>query len=153
MRLKVPLTGSVLDYDVLAAKHDGIGVVGDPLDPVKPVDVNLGHVSWGLVTIDLVNDLAEIEVSPAENINVPDLDAGGKQKVDKDSNPLYKTRAATPTEKQGFLDNAKNLVESHTKDELYTMSKSERLVKPAEAVEKYKTNPPNVAAREQLLAQ
>ena len=143
MRLKVPLTGNVLDYDILAAKHDGIGVVGDPNDPVKPVEIGLS--SWRLVTIDLVNDLAEIEVSPPENINV--LKVGGN----KDNPADWTSRPATSSEKQGFLDNAKNLVESHTKDELYTMSKSKRLIKPAEAVEKYKKNPPNVAAREALL--
>lgn len=141
MRLKVPLTGRVLDYDILAAKYDGIGVVGDPNDPVEPIAINLGHVSWRLVTIDLINDLAEIEVSPAENINVL-----------KDGNLKdWTSRASTPIERQGFLDNAKSLVESHTVDELYTMSKAKRLVKPAGVVEKYKQNPPNVAAREQLL--
>ncbi len=147
MRLKIPLTGAVLDYDILAAKYDGIGVVGDNNDPVKPVEISLGNVSWRLVTIDLVNDLAEIEVSPAENINV--LKSGGNPDNPND----WTSRATTEMEKQGFLDNAKTLVESHTKDELYTMSKSKRLVKPAEVVEKYKTNPPNVVAREQLLAQ
>lgn len=147
MRLKVPLTGTVLDYDILGAKYDGIGVVGDPNDPVKPVEINLGYISWGLVTIDLVNDLAEIEVSPAENINV--LKAGGDPLNPAD----WTSRVSTPTERQGFLDNAKSLVESHTVDELYIMSKSKRLVKSAEVVEKYKKNPPNVAAREQLLAQ
>ena len=147
MRLKVPITGTVLDYDILAAKYDGLGVVGDNNNPVRLVTINLGNVSWGLVTIDLVNDLAEIEVSPGENISEPDLDAEGKQKVDKDGEPLYKTRAATSAEKQGFLDNAKSLVEGHTKDELYAMSKSKKLVKPVGVVEKYIKNPPNVAAR------
>jgi len=147
MRLKIPLTGSVLDYDILGAKYDGIGVVGDPSDPVKPVEINLGHVSWGLVTIDLVNNLAEIEVSPAENISV--LKDGGNPDKPED----WTTRPSTPIEKQGFLDNAKSLVESHTVDELYTMSKSKRLVKTEEVVEKYRGNPPNVAAREQLLSQ
>ncbi|MDP2873516.1 MAG: hypothetical protein Q8P31_13415 [Bacillota bacterium] len=146
MRLKVPLTGTVGDYDILAAQHDGIGVVGSLLDPVKPVELNLRHVSWRLVTIDLVNDLAEIEVSPAENINV--LKEGGRT----DNQADWTRRAATELEKQGFLAVAKSLVESHTKDELYTMSKAKRLVKPTEAVEKYKKNPPNVAAREALLA-
>jgi hypothetical protein len=147
MRLKVPITGTVLDYDIQAAKYDGIGVVGDPSDPVRPINISLGNVSWGLLTIDLVNNLAEIEVNPAENISV--LKAGGDPLKPED----WTSRQSTPTEKQGFLDHAKSQLESHTTDELYAMSKSKRLAKPIEAVEKYKKNPPNVAKREQVLAQ
>jgi len=143
MRLKVPITGKVLEYDPVAGQIDGIGVVGDPDDPVKPVDIHLGNVSWRLVAIDLENDLAEIEVSPGENINV--LKDGGDPQKPED----WSSRAATPVEKQSFLDNAKSAVESYTKDELYTMSKSKRLVKSANALEKYKMKPPNVGVREQ----
>lgn len=144
MRLKVPITGTVLDFDPDAAKLDGNGVSGHPDDPVC-IAIDLGNVSWRLVTIDLVNDLAEIEVSPGENISV--LKVGGDPLKPED----WISRKATEQEKQSFLDNAKNLVEGHTKDELYIMSKSKRLIKTTEAVEKYKKNPPNVAVREQLL--
>lgn len=147
MRLKVPITGTVLDYDPVAGQIDGIGVVGDLNDPVKPVNINLGNVSWRLVTIDLENDLAEIEVSPRKNISI--LKDGG----DPDNPEDWEGRLATELEKQGFLDYARNQVESHTVDELYAMSKSKRLVKPAKALGKYRKNPPNVAARERLLSQ
>lgn len=147
MRLKVPITGKVLDYDPVAGQIDGIGVVGDSNDPVKPVNINLGSVSWSLVTIDLENDLAEIEVSPGKDIVI--LKDGGNP----DNPDDWISRPATVQEKQGFLDDARHLIESHTTDELYAMSKSKRLVKPAEALEKYRENPPNVAARKRLLSQ
>lgn len=147
MRLKVPLTGTVKDYDPVAGQLDGIGVVGDPNDSVEIININLGNVSWRLVTIDLQNDLAEIEVSPGENVKA--LKDGGNPDNPED----WFLRPATEEEKQGFLDNAKNLVEGHTKDELYTMSKSKRLVKSAGVVEKYREKPPKVAARERLMPQ
>ncbi|MBA7568402.1 hypothetical protein ES708_10123 [subsurface metagenome] len=147
MRLKVPITGKVLEYDPVAGQIDGIGVVGDPKDPVKPININLGNISWRLVTIDLENDLAEIEVSPGENIAI--LKAGGNPDNPND----WTSRLATKEEKQGFLDNAKSQIESHTVDELYTMSKSKKLIKTARAVKLYKQKPPNVVARERLMSQ
>lgn len=147
MRLKVPITGRVLGYDPKAGQIDGIGVVGDNNDPVKPISINLGNVSWRLVTIDLENDLAEIEVSPGENINI--LKDGGNP----DNSEDWTSRPATEEEKQGFLDYAKEAVESHTVDELYTITKAKRLVKPTKAVNLYKQKPPNVKARERLMSQ
>ena len=130
MRLKVPITGTVIAFDPATAKLDGVGVSGDPNDPVR-IDIDLGNVSWRLVAIDLKNDLAEIEVSPGENIDV--LKSGGNPANPED----WSSRATIPIEKQGFLDNAKHLIESHTKDELYALSSSKRLVKSAEVVQAY----------------
>lgn len=62
MRIKVPITGTVLGFDGEAAKLDGHGVTGDPNDLVR-IDVDLGNVSWRLVSIDLISGMAEIEVS------------------------------------------------------------------------------------------
>lgn len=147
MRLRVPITGTVLDYDPAAGQIDGIGVDGDNNDPVKLVNISLGNVSWRLVTIDLENDLAEIEVSPGKHISI--LKDGGNP----DNPDDWISRPATEQEKQGFLDFARNQVESHTKDELYDISKSKRPVVPAKARGKYRKNPPNVAARERLMSQ
>ncbi len=147
MRLKVPITGTVLEYDPRAAQLDGIGVVGDPNDPVELIKIDLGRGGWRLVTIDLENDLAEIEVSPAKDISV--LKDGGNPDEPED----WTSRPATDQEKQGFLDHVKDVVESHTVDELYALSNSKRLVKPAEAVGIYREKPPNVAAREELMSQ
>lgn len=147
MRLKIPITGKVLEYDPKAGQIDGIGVIGDNNNPVKIVNISLGNVSWRLVTIDLENDLAEIEVSPGERSSL--LKDGGNPDNPED----WTSRPATEEEKQGFLDYAKNLIESHTVDELYAITNSTRLVKTPEMVELYKEKPPNVAARDQLLSQ
>lgn len=138
MKVRIPLTGKVTEYH---PELDGLspsgGISGDLDNPIKPIPINLGNVSWKLVGIDLENDLAEIEVEPSDIISV---DTG---KLDGEGNPIYETREATEQEKQGFLDYAKNQVESHTVDELYTMTKAKRLVKPAGAVKLYKQKPPN----------
>lgn len=145
MRLRVPITGTVLAYDPVAGQLDGLGVVGDPNDPVMLININLGNVSWRLVTIDLENDLAEIEVSPGETVS--QLKDGGNPNNPNDWQP----RPTTEQEKQDFLAYAKSLVESHTKDELYTISRSGRLTKSAETVQLYKEKPPNVAKRELMM--
>lgn len=132
MRLKIPLTGTVLSYDTELAEYRGSsGIAGDLNDPIRPVPIDLGNVSWRLIAIDLENDLAEIEVKPSENINT--VRDGGNP-----DNPEDRfTRPSTEQERQGFLNYAKNLVESHTKDELYAMSGKKRLVKSEEIMRKY----------------
>ena len=147
MRLKVPVTGRVLDYDPVAGQLDGLGVIGDPNDPVRLVNINLGNVSWRLVSIDIENDLAEIEVTPGKYISI--VKDGGTP----DNPGDWVSRPATKKEKQEFLDNVKQIIESKTTDELYAMSGSRRLVKPAGIEKRYKKNPPSAAARERLLAQ
>ena len=142
MRLKIPLTGTVSEYDPKAAQWDGLGVVGDNNDPVKPININLGNVSWGLIAIDLVNDLAEIEVSPGENINVLKAD-----KIPPGLAEDWTSRPATVEEKQGFLDHAKQAVEGKTKDEHYASTGTKRLVKPPGAVEIYIAKPPKIGIR------
>lgn len=141
MRLKIPLTGTVLEYDPVAAQLDGIGVVGDPKDPVRPVNLNLGGVSWRLIAIDLVNDLAEIEVSSPKFKDV--LKDGGNP----DNPDDWSRRQTTDTEKQIALNYARNLIETHTIDELYSLSKSKRLVKPAGSVTLYQQKPPKIGVR------
>lgn len=137
----MPITGRVLDYDPKAGQIDGIGVDGDNNDPVKIINISLGNVSWRLVTIDLVDDLAEIEVSPGERINI--LKDGGNPDNPED----WISRPATDEEKQGFLDYARDAIEKHTKDELYDISGSKRLVKPVEAVNAYIEKPPKLGLR------
>lgn len=124
MRLRVPITGTVLDFDPDAARLDGSGVSGHPDDPVQ-IDVDLGNVSWRLVGIDLANDLAEIEVSPAET--TAELKAGGDPLRRED----WSSRQTTLAEKQGYLDNAQKRVANHIADP------AKKLVKSADAVTKY----------------
>jgi len=136
MRLTIPLTGTILEYHPELLQYGGSsGISGDPNDPVRPVTIDLGNVSWKLVSIDLETETMEIEVTPSDNVSELDLDTEGKQKVDTEGKPLYKTRPATGVEKLGFLDNAKNLIEGHTKDELYQISKCPKLKKPLKGVQ------------------
>jgi hypothetical protein len=114
MRLTIPLTGTVLDGSL----------TGDPNDPIRPIDIDLGNVSWQMVDVDLENEVMVIEVTPAEEFSE---DTGEK---DGEGNPIYRTREATEGEKIGFLQNAYRLIMEHSKDELYTMSGNHRLKRP-----------------------
>lgn len=109
MRLAIPLTGTVLVKGSVWAAGK---LEGDPNDPIRPVDIGLGNVSWTMVDVDLENEVMIIEVSPADKIY---------------DEPTQKTRPTTEEERQGFLQQAKGLVEGKTKDELYTISGSPRL--------------------------
>lgn len=133
MKLRIPLTGKVTEYHPELEEYGAsCGIGGDLNDPVKPVPINLGNVSWKLISIDLETDTAEIEVKPSDRISIP------TGKFDAEGNEIYETREATEEEKQGFLNYAKNLVEGHTADELYTMSNSKRLIKSKDIIEKWK---------------
>jgi hypothetical protein len=122
MRLNVPLKGKVLSYDPAAAQLDGLGIVGDPNDPIR-VDIDLGNVSWRLISIDLENDTAEIEVSPAEEVRVDPSNPENRQ-----------MRKATEAEKSQFLTHAQGVVKG----------KKGKLEKTNEVVELWKNNPPGV---------
>ncbi|MBA7633068.1 hypothetical protein ES703_40625 [subsurface metagenome] len=145
MRLKVPITGTVLGYDPVGAQYDGLGVSGDPDNPITPI-LTLPNCNWRLISFDLEKDLAEIEVTPIQSVGV--LKDGGNP----DNLEDWTSRPATEEEKQGFLDYTKNLVEGHTIDELYVLAKAKRLVKPDGVAELWRENPPNAAVREQLLS-
>ena len=112
----MPVTGTVISYED--------GGYGDPDDPIRLVELNLGNVSWQLVKLDLENEVAEIEVLPGELI------AEDTGEVDEEGNPVYAMRSATNKEKQSFLTNAYNLINGHTKEELCNMSGSAKLKKP-----------------------
>lgn len=113
MKIAIPLTGKVVAEEPLT---------GDGLDPIRPVDIDLGNVSWVLDRIDLENEVAVIEVTPSEYINVQVGEQAGE--------PVFEQRKATVKEKQGALLKVQNLVHKHSKDELYAMSKCHRLERP-----------------------
>jgi len=121
MRLIVPLTGTVIREG--SAWGDG-KLSGDPGDPIRPIDINLGNVSWKMVDIDLENEVMEIEVEAGKKVSEP------TGEVDDEGKPIYKSRPTTEQEKTGFLQHAQDLVMNHIKDELYTMSKCSRLKRP-----------------------
>ena len=115
MRLSIPLTGTVLVENPL---------VGDDNDPVRPIDIDLGNVSWTAMGIDLENEVMVIEVEPADTVDEP------TGEVDGEGNPVYRLRPATAEEKAGFLQHAQGLIMEHTKDEPYEMSGCARLKRP-----------------------
>ncbi len=121
MRLTIPITGTVLTE----GKYRDGTLTGDATDPIRPITLDLGNVSCNTVDVDLENEVMVIEVDPAENIAEP------TGEYDAEGEPMYhKGRPATPEEKQGFLQHARGLVEGHTKDELYALSKCPRLKRP-----------------------
>lgn len=121
MRLTIPLTGTVLVEGSVWGKGE---LSGDPNDPIRPIAINLGNVSWRMVDIDLDNEVMIIEVEPGEKVSEP------TGEVDDEGNPIYKVRPATDKEKQTFLQYAQGLVMNHTKNELYQMSGCSRLKRP-----------------------
>ena len=118
MRLAIPLTGTVL---VDGSVHGAGDLTGDPNDIIRPIDIDLGNVSWTMVDIDLGAEVMIIEVKPGETVE----DAG-------------ETRSATPKEKTGFLQHAQGVM-NHTRDELYALTGNARLKRPFKAeIEKLK---------------
>lgn len=118
MLLSVPLTGRVISYNPL---------IGDDNDPVRIIDVDLGDVSWNLISIDTENDLALIEVTPAE---YSDEAAQPTGELDGEGQPVYAKRKLTDQEKQALLDNVKAKIQGKSIDDLYRISKCPRLKKP-----------------------
>ncbi len=114
MRLAIPLTGTVL---IEGSVHGAGDLTGDPNDIIRPIDIDLGNVSWTMVGIDLDAEVMIIEVSPGETVE----GATGE------------TRPATPEEKTGFLQHAQGLVMNHTRDELHALTGNARLKRPLRA--------------------
>jgi hypothetical protein len=132
VRLRIPITGRVTDFDSGLAELDGIGVSGDPADPVRPIAVDLGDVSWQLVSLDLENEEAEIEVTPAEE--TIELRPGGNP-----NNPAdYISRKRTDIEKQAVLDQARAKVEGKTHRQLRALTGDKRPVIPPRLLERFK---------------
>ena len=121
MRLTIPLTGTVIREGEVWGEGK---LSGDPEDPIRPAIIDLGNVSWRMVDVDLDNEVMEIEVAAGEQVSEP------TGKVDAEGNPVYVTRRATEQEKVSFLQYAKDLIEGHTKDELYAIGKRDRLKRP-----------------------
>ena len=123
MRLTIPLTGTVLvEGDV----HGAGDLTGDPNDIIRPIDIDLGNVSWTMVGIDLDAEVMIIEVTPAQEV---EEDTG---RVDDKGNPVHQRRPATKQEKTGFLQHAQGAM-NHTKDELYAQTGNARLKRPLRA--------------------
>ena len=133
MRLKVPFTGTVLDYDPEAAQIDGLGISGDPDDPIQLIDIDLGEQAWRLISLDLEAGLAEIEITA--DARVKKVRDGGKDGVEAD----WIDRPTTEQEKQALLDYARSQVEPYTKDQLFIRTQSARPTIPEQAKIKHNT--------------
>lgn len=138
MILKIPMTGTVIDFDPECYKLDSIGISGDPADPVRVVNLDLGGIAWHLVSIDLENDLMEVEAEAPQEVVLPMLDSNGEPVLDTDGTPRFSRMTLTPAEKQQILINAQHILESKTADEIYSLTGDRRLVKPASVMEKYR---------------
>ncbi|MBU0791544.1 MAG: hypothetical protein KKC55_13820 [Gammaproteobacteria bacterium] len=112
MRITLPLTGKVKEYI-------GDVVIGDNDDPIRPVDVDLGNVSWRMVDLDVDSETMTIEVQAAEKLSVQTGMIGDE--------PVYETRPMTEEEKQFSLDWAKAIEAKG--DELYDITKCHKLIK------------------------
>jgi len=121
MRMKIPITGTVRKIT------DGI-VSGDNVDFIRPVNLNLGNVSWTLIHLDIENEEMEIEITPNPKTN---YDTG---EVNEVGEPIFKSRFATEEEKENRREGALNLSLSRmSKQALYALSKSPRLKNPFKA--------------------
>lgn len=140
MRIKVPMTGTVADFSPASHALDGIGISGDLADPVRPVNLpnDLPGVGWHLVSVDLDNDLMEIEVEASPDVVEPAFDGQGKALKDNDGNQVNVRRPATDTEKQAALDTVQHYIDSHTTEEHYQLSGDKHLVKPVHVMLKYR---------------
>ena len=104
MRLKVPVIGTVIESKPMQGKPEITEVYGAEDDPIR-IDVDLGNVSWTLIDLDIENGLAEIEVTPAQEV---EEDTGQKDELGES---IHEMRPATEIEKQALLDNAKIIVD------------------------------------------
>lgn len=106
MRIKIPVIGTVIEYNPQTDE-----VYGDPNDPIR-IDVNLGNVSWELISLDVENGLAEIEVTPSQTISE---DTGEK---DKEGNSIFRVRPTTQKEKETLLNHAETLANELRRDKV-----------------------------------
>jgi len=130
--IRVPLTGEVKDYNIDAAVLDGIGVSGNPDNPVRPVRVPAGiNIAWKLITIDLDNDEAVIEINPPLRRAI--LKPGGDPEKAED----YTKRDTTAQEKQAEINKAKSHFEKPNA-QIYAEAGESELIKRPEHTEKYR---------------
>lgn len=115
--MKIPVTGTVKGIRPFTK--------GDPDDPIRLIDIDLGNVSWKLISLDLENEEMEIEITPNPET---EYDTGG---IDGEGNPIFAQRPATQEEKDARIENARNFsLERVSKEDLYTLSKSPKLINP-----------------------
>ena len=103
MRIKIPVIGTVKEYKP-NERPELTEIYGEESDPIR-IDINLGNVSWKLIDLDIEKGLAEIEVTPAEEVSE---DTG---QVGVEGKPIFVARPTTGIERQALLDNVKAIVD------------------------------------------
>lgn len=115
--LEVPITGTVKQVEPC--------ILGDDNDPIRLINVKLGHISWRLIELDLDNEIMRIEATPSP---ITRYDTGQK---DEEGKPIFAIRPATEEEKESRREAALDLSLSRmSKQALYALSKSPRLKNP-----------------------
>lgn len=113
MRIKIPLTGTLVTEDP---------DTGDPEDPVRVINLDLGDVAWQAVAFDWDAGLVEVELEVPRHTGRHDPDTG---KAFPDEPP-----AKHATRRAAALSRVKSLLLDHTVDELYGMAGDPRLRRP-----------------------
>ena len=121
MRMKLPITGTVKEVSPY--------IIGDNDDPIRPVSVDLGNVSWTLIGVDLESEEMEIEITPSIDDH---YDTGT---VDGEGDPIFAIRKATAMDKVQAVEYALDRsLGRMSKQALYDLSKSPRLKNPFKKV-------------------
>ena len=117
MRIKLPITGTVTEIEPF--------ISGDPNDPIRKVDIDLGNVSYKLISIDLDAEEMEIEITP----KLETIYATGE--VHEDGKIKKAMRPTTQQERNAFIEHARDhSLERMSKQALYAMSNSPPLKNP-----------------------
>ncbi len=124
MKLTIPIIGTV---SVEGTLKQGT-LIGSNDDPIRLVPINLGHVSWKLVDIDIEDEIAIIEVSPSDYRDIPT----GRKMTLSDGKEVDETerRSATAQEKTEALQHAQGLVVGKTHTQLRSLTGATRLKRP-----------------------
>lgn len=134
MGLRIPLTGTVEERDAEGRFS------GNADDPIRIIDIDIGDIAWQAISFDLDNGFVEVEadVPKARLIKLPGKPARyGHELSQVELDDINQGRVIPGLEDEPeaqyqarrtqILNNARQLLEGHTVDELYQMSGSPRL--------------------------
>ena len=121
MRMKIPITGTV------AEAHPYVS--GDDKDPIRLIRLPFGNVSFKVISLDIEREEMEIEVTPSPTVQ---YETG---EVYDNGKPVLAQRNTTSEERDAMIENARKFsLERKSKDELYALSGSPRLVNPFKVI-------------------
>lgn len=128
MKIKVPMTGTAVDFDLQHPELTG----GDEKDPLRPLDFHKllpeAIFSWRATDIDFVNGFMTIEVFFDKLTFITSWD---ESKTPHEPLTWRKESDAELTTRQAETEQAlKDIFEKKTAEELYEISKEARVKKP-----------------------